>query len=136
MQTHCSFFIYMIIKDTYISNLKNVWNKEDIFLIITRYPPKYEFKEDNIFIIKDLSPNENLFYLAKNKMISFEEYKYLYLNQIIKNKIDEYLNKRIKLFNKNIWLLCYCKENTFCHRKILAELMEEKFNYEYDRNGE
>lgn len=120
------------IKETYLSNLKNVYCEEDIYLIITQYPPEYNFKEDNILIIKDLAPNKDLFYLAKHKLINYEEYKYLYLQQLINKKTDKYFYERLKLFNKTIWLVCYCKEKNKCHRRILGTHMSEKFGITYE----
>lgn len=125
----------MYIYEDYISNLKNIYNEKDLFILITRYPPKYNFKEDNVIIIYDLAPSKELFSLAKPKLINFEEYKYLYLKQIINNKMDERFYERFIYFNRNVCFLCFCKEKENCHRLILCEHLEEKYNIEFKRKN-
>lgn len=126
----------MYIYEDYISNLKNIYNTDDLFILITRFPPAHKFKEDNVIVVYDLAPSTELFKLRKPKLISYEEYKYLYIKQIEREKFDERFYERFKFFNRNVCFLCFCKENTDCHRKILCELLEQKYNIKYKRKNE
>jgi len=85
---------------------------------ICLYPP-YDW---NGATFPALAPPRNLFFAIKNKQITWEQYKESYRKEVL-DKLDAQ-----SIYNtlKDNVLLCWEKDNTFCHRKIVADWIEEK----------
>lgn len=80
--------------------------------------------------MKDLAPDEKLLWKAKQGKISEEEYTQQYMTKI-QNRFDpqalyEKLEEKFK--GNDIALLCFEKKGKFCHRRLLAEWLEDKVN--------
>ena len=101
------------------SNVKNL-NKNDCVSISIGTPIWF-----NGEIFKGLQPTWNLVMNHKKGIITDDEYTKLYY-EIVLNKLkpQEIIDK---LDNKI--LLCWCKKNNFCHRKIVSNWLN---NYQSD----
>lgn len=75
------------------------------------------FYPSNFVAYPDLFPSSKLLRLKKSGMISDDEYKVQYYNEVLNNlnseKVYSELNEKV--------LLCYEKAGYFCHRHIVAE---------------
>lgn len=62
----------------------------------------------------------------KSKEISFELFRQIYLNQLIRKSLADSYNFELYLNcldNENIVLLCWEKDYNNCHRKVLVEYL-------------
>lgn len=68
---------------------------------------------------------------VKEGIISFTSYTYYYLNDLDENKVLNNLKYILKQAgDRDVFLLCYCGKDSFCHRKILASFITEKTGLE------
>jgi len=99
------------------------------------YTAQYRYSGENRFDItvkgnhefgKLFAPTWSMVMDFKNKKITEEDYRNLYIpmaERSIKNaRLMEKLGER---FLNKIVLVCFCRSNSFCHRFILAKLLEE-----------
>ena len=71
-----------MIRTSYISNIKNIENDFDKIIFITRYLPE-SIKLDNKHIwLKNLSPNQRVLKMYKDKLITFEDLADTYLKEL------------------------------------------------------
>ena len=112
---------------SYIGNLRNIPDNENtIYIFVTRWKPKIN---TNKFVSKtfwrpNLGPSETLLTRWKSGNMNWIEYRKTFLeegetNPLFKGGLAEvltYLNDK-----KDIYLLCYEKEDINCHRSILRE---------------
>jgi len=90
---------------------------------IARFPPKWF----DGYEMKELSPDEKLLWKTKQGKIIEEEYTKKYMAQI-QERFDPqslYENLKEKFNGKDIVLLCFEKKGEFCHRRLLAEWLED-----------
>lgn len=109
-------------------HLKLVPKENNYIFLITRRQRKIE----GIRPLKGLAPSQNLFnkYLKdwKNSDVDwFPIYKEQYLEELNYSLIDSL--KAGLDSGKNVTLLCYCGDESPCHRSILKEIFTE-MNYE------
>lgn len=71
----------------------------------------------------DLFPTWTMINLHKKRLMFDKEYTDLYYN-ILNNLDAEKVYKELD----NKVLLCWCAKDKFCHRRIVAEWLEEKLN--------
>lgn len=95
------------IKTSYFANYRNFGNLKPIS--ISRFPPKGFKGEQRL----DLAPGESLLKRYKEGLVSEEEYEIEYIQG---------LPQDIQL-EDNCVLLCYEKKGDFCHRSILAKIL-------------
>lgn len=74
-----------------------------------------------------LSPDWSLLTYCKDNNIPFERYRVLLIDQLkrrqgVKEKLEE-LKEIAK--TKDLFLVCYEKDASKCHRSIIKEMMEE-----------
>ena len=81
---------------------------------------------------EDLAPSNILLARYKKGQLSNEEFDYAYINQIKYLPFDSIFNKLFELAksekSKGIVLLCYEKSDSFCHRHVLADYLNENFD--------
>lgn len=114
-----------MIRTSYISNIKNIENDFDKIIFITRYLPE-SIKLDNKHIwLKNLSPNQRVLKMYKDKLITFEDLADTYLKELKLYSIET-IKEIIKISRegKKICLCCFEKNREKCHRKILAEVIQ------------
>lgn len=116
---------------TYLSKMKDVPDNT-MKAIIMRFPP---FIEENETIIHcpELSPSNELFGQYKKEKdwdyfeINFK--KQMYEDKETVNMINV-LIEALDNFN-NVCLICCEKDNTFCHRRLIAEYLQS-LGYEWE----
>ncbi len=72
----------------------------------------------------DFAPTKELLSLYRNKEINWEEYEKIF-NQLMKDRAVEKLNNQNL---ENACLLCSEDKPHFCHRRLIAEYLKEKWN--------
>lgn len=72
-------------------------------------------------IMRELNPSQSLLFNFKNNNITEDEYKEIYYNETLKGLCaSEIYNK-----TKGKVLLCYCGKDSFCHRKLVLNWLQE-----------
>lgn len=114
---------------TYFAQLKHI-PEEDTKLIITRFPPKWIKLEDhkNLFLVKELSPSSGLL-LDYKKNNSWDDYVERFTHEMHYRKdmanmlyrLQGYLEK-----GNDVYLLCYEKDCTRCHRSLIGEYFQDR----------
>ena len=112
---------------------KSIYDKkEDIDgtrILITRFYPSGIRKENFDRWYRDLSPSVSLLKNLKDGKITRSIY-FLFLQWITKNtKAMEICKKlAVESKDKNITLLCYEKEEIFCHRHYVKQICEHELS--------
>jgi uncharacterized protein YeaO (DUF488 family) len=107
----------------------SIGNSDGIRILITRYWPRGIKKENFDKWYKELSPSKNLLKNYKEGRIDFQLFEKLFRNEIMENKniIDICKNIAKEAVNgKEVTLLCYEKDESNCHRKLIRKLCEEE----------
>jgi len=62
---------------------------------------------------------------SKNPLMNFKEYSKLYVEELMNNskKISRMAELKQMAKEKDVYLICYCKDKNKCHRKILKEVI-------------
>lgn len=119
-----------MIYTTYLSNLKNLPNDDMTKkYLITRWKPRntINVSKYNLEWAPQLAPTELTLAKYKDGSIEWKEFRQRYIDESFENPlfIDE-LEEIIELNSKGytIFLICYEKDDTICHRSILREILE------------
>jgi uncharacterized protein YeaO (DUF488 family) len=107
----------------------SIENSDGTRILITRYWPRGIKKENFDKWYKDLSPSKNLLKDYKEGRIDFQLFEKLFRNEISKNKNVINICKNIAkeaLDGKEFTLLCYEKDESNCHRKLIRKLCDEE----------
>ena len=78
--------------------------------------------------IECLAPSTNLLYLYKSNKINYNDFIDSYLTELTcNNNANTTIINLVNLIKSgtDIVLVCYEKDNTYCHRKVLCELIEK-----------
>ena len=112
----------MIIYTSYFGNLKHIPPKI-LPVSIARFPPRW-YKGHQM---KSLAPPEKLLWKAKQGKTDKEDYRLQYLGEIEKRFTPSSLYDSLisTCGGQDIALLCFEKRGQFCHRRILAQWLEE-----------
>lgn len=112
-----------MIKSVYTSYYANVNSFPETFSFycISRTMPAKVYT--NIYHINEAKPSWYILKAYKNQTITFEKYKELYIAEK-----TEYLDIIYNQLKSNSVLLCWEKDYTYCHRSILAELLNKRYN--------
>lgn len=118
----------------YVKNIRNAkYNEHDEVWAIVR---SLKSKSPQLKQVTALSPTTNLFFKYRNLVNSgkwnkqaFQDiYVPQFLEELKENKDISYpyLNKLYQLDKegKNICLVCFCTDETMCHRSIIAGLLQ------------
>ena len=118
-----------------INNFNNICidGYDEVWAIVRSY--KNYNPNSEILWIPELSPSKNLFSkylkLKDTNKWNTESFNNIYVPQFLKemktnivarNKLNE-LSRKDKQ-NKNICLICFCLDETLCHRSIIAGLLQ------------
>lgn len=104
----------------------SIGNSDGIRILITRYWPRGIKKENFDKWYKELSPSKNLLKNYKEGRIDFQLFEKLFRNEIMENKniIDICQNiAKEAVKGKEVTLLCYEKDESNCHRKLIRKLL-------------
>ena len=119
-----------MIYTTYLSNLKNLPNDEKTKkYLITRWKPRntIDVKKYNLEWAPQLAPTELTLAKYKDGSIDWKEYRQRYIDESFSNPLFIDGLKEIVDYNDkgyNIFLICYEKNDSTCHRSILKEILQ------------
>ena len=119
-----------MIYTTYLSNLKNLPNDEKTKkYLITRWKPSHtiDVKKYNLEWAPQLAPTELTLANYKDGSIDWKEYRQRYIDESFSNPLFIDGLKEIVDYNDkgyDIFLICYEKDDSTCHRSILKEILQ------------
>ena len=119
-----------MIYTTYLSNLKNLPNDEKTKkYLITRWKPRntIDVKKYNLEWAPQLAPTELTLAKYKDGSIDWKEYRQRYIDESFSNPLFIDGLKEIIEYNDegyDIFLICYEKNDSTCHRSILKEILQ------------
>lgn len=119
-----------MIYTTYLSNLKNLPNDEKTKkYLITRWKPRntIDVKKYNLEWAPQLAPTELTLAKYKDGSIDWKEYRQRYIDESFSNPLFIDGLKEIVEYNDegyDIFLICYEKDDSTCHRSILKEILQ------------
>ena len=119
-----------MIYTTYLSNLKNLPNNEKTKkYLITRWKPRntIDVKKYNLEWAPQLAPTELTLAKYKDGSIDWKEYRQRYIDESFSNPLFIDGLKEIVEYNDegyDIFLICYEKDDSTCHRSILKEILQ------------
>ena len=119
-----------MIYTTYLSNLKNLPNDEKTKkYLITRWKPRntIDVKKYNLEWAPQLAPTELTLAKYKDGSIDWKEYRQRYIDESFDNPLFIDGLKEIVEYNDkgyDIFLICYEKNDSTCHRSILKEILQ------------
>jgi uncharacterized protein YeaO (DUF488 family) len=108
---------------------ESIENSDGTRILITRYWPRGIKKEHFDIWHKDLSPSKKLLKDYKEGRIDFKLFEQLFRNEISKNQNVINICKNIAkeaLDGKEFTLLCYEKDESHCHRKLIRKLCDHE----------
>ncbi|MGL6184723.1 MAG: DUF488 domain-containing protein [Clostridium chrysemydis] len=117
-----------ILYTSYFANWRK-WKQLDAYVVATcrKRPPYMNYNKEGIEEILELAPSEGLLRAYKSGLISEENFRNKFLDELDNTQTANKLHLIQRLLDKgaNICLLCYEKSNDFCHRHIVAEIFDE-----------
>lgn len=119
-----------MIYTTYLSNVKNLPNDENTKkILVIRWKPRNTIDLDkyNLEWWPQLAPSELILSKYKDGSINWQQYREMYLEDAERNAMFiDALQQIIDMNNegKNIFLICYEKNDIMCHRSILREILK------------
>lgn len=100
-------------------------------LLVARYQMPWK-KIDYDEWIKEVAPSKELLRDWKKQKVDFSEYTKRYVKEMEKQiDILKELARRAK--SEIITLLCYEKTDEQCHRRLLKDLIDSKYNVSYGK---
>lgn len=112
---------YINITTSYFGNIRNVKNP---LSIAGKAPKWYNGNE-----YKMLAPTYNILMDYKNKDINEHEYTIRFYYEVLyKYNPGDLLKALINQFGNNVTLMCYEKPGEFCHRRLVANYINESLN--------
>jgi len=102
---------------------------EKVFLVTrwaTRWIRKYVAQSPTWFQIPDLAPSVRLLTAFQRNRIEWKEFAKRYREEMKEPKPRD-LIRRLRRYaeDHDVVLVCYCREEARCHRKLLKEIIEE-----------
>lgn len=119
-----------MIYTSYLSNLKNLPNDENTKkILIIRWRPRntIDLEKYNLEWWPQLAPSELILSKYKDGSIDWKQYRQMYLEDAERNiMFIDALQQIIELNDegKDVFLICYEKNDLMCHRSILREILK------------
>lgn len=80
---------------------------------------------------KVFAPTWNMVHGIKDHTITEELYTHMYKHMMYES-IKLYPNRWVEISNMDVvYLACYCRPGSFCHRYLLASILVENYHAEY-----
>jgi len=81
----------------------------------------------------EVAPAKTILKMAKEAKLDWEEYEWHYRNfRLMTDEAAVWMRKRAEEARiGNILLVCFEKDHTHCHRRLLAEEISRRFGVEY-----
>lgn len=112
---------------SYLANLNNIPD-ESIKILITQWKGKIDVDKYNLIWKPELSPNGLASWKngTKTKEEMFLEFK----EQLSRKPALDAINDILNYLNKgeDVYLICYCKELCDCHRRLVAQHINDIAN--------
>lgn len=116
----------MILYTSYFGNYKNIDPQIQCISIANTKPTSLLVPKFN-----EVVPPWSYVNSFKNKEISYELFSQMYLNKLISLSYSFDFIIYLEHFKTDVCLLCWEKDFTQCHRKILAEFLQKFYKIEY-----
>ncbi|NGS95794.1 DUF488 domain-containing protein [Clostridium perfringens] len=117
-----------ILYTSYFGNWRK-WKQLDAFTVAVcrKRPPYMNYDKEGIQELLELAPSEGLLNAYKNDLISQDDFRNKFLDELdnVKSANTLFLIQSLLDMGVNICLLCYESNNDFCHRRIVAEIFDE-----------
>ena len=115
---------------SYLAKLNEIPD-DAIKILITQWKGKIDLDKYNLMWKPTLSP-DNL-YMWKNGSMTKAEMFEKFKEQLERKPSSDTINEIVKYLkeDKDVYLICYCKELCECHRRLVALYINEKFNIEW-----
>ena len=124
-----------MIRITRISNLRNMGNWKEEFDEVWAIVRSLKTPIDGVIQVPELSPSTELFWryraLANAGNWNSDTFKEIYVPQFLAEMTGKSARKKLaylydaeKKEGKKICLLCFCQDETTCHRSIVAGLLQ------------
>lgn len=105
---------------------------DEVWIIARRMKPLNTSFNGEVYHVPDLAPSDTLlnWALQKKKNMQFDkacfdsEYSPRFLQEIRNNPKTCELIDFLRITDKNILLVCYCKREDICHRSIIKALVK------------
>lgn len=119
-----------MIYTTYLSNLKNLPNNDKTKkYLVTRWKPRntIDVNKYNLTWAPNLAPTELTLSRYTDGSIDWRTFREFFIEESFNNQLfKDGMNEIIELDSEgyDIFLICYEKDDTICHRSILREILE------------
>lgn len=115
---------------SYLAKLNEIPD-DAIKILITQWKGKIDTDKYNLIWKPELSPDS--LHLWKNGSMTKAEMFEKFKEQLERKPSSDVVNEIIKYLeeDKDVYLICYCKELCECHRRLVALYISEKFNIEW-----
>jgi uncharacterized protein YeaO (DUF488 family) len=110
--------------------------EDGLRVLVTRYWPRGVRKERSHLWLRDLGPSPALIRAWKAEEITWHEFSRAYLEEFSGVEKQEALDEADTIIKEGIsgsegreavTLLCTCRDGTRCHRAILKEIIEARY---------
>ena len=111
----------------YLASLSQSENfpPQTLKLLIARIPIK-NLEKYNIKHVPEIAPSFGLLNDIKQHKISWKDYVKIFRKEMMQEKSQEIINKiENYYYNRDIILICYCKNEKQCHRRIIGNYFLE-----------
>lgn len=115
---------------SYLAKLNKIPD-DAIKILITQWKGIIDIDKYNLIWKPELSPDS--IHLWKNDSMTKAEMFEKFKEQLERKPSSDAVNEIIKYLeeDKDVYLICYCKELCECHRRLVALYISEKFNIEW-----
>jgi uncharacterized protein YeaO (DUF488 family) len=94
-------------------------------VLTTNYWPRGISKERAGSYVRALAPSRDLLRAFKDGQISWEQYAVQYLDEMRAEKPQSEIKRLADLSrNETVTVMCMCKDEAQCHRRLLREVIE------------
>lgn len=116
-----------MIYTTYLSNLKNI-PENSIKILITRWRPRNTINKEKYGLLwrPNLAPSELTLSQRKDGNLNWQQFRKQYIQESYDNQLFiDGLNEIMDYDDagKDVFLICYEKDELECHRIILKEIL-------------
>ncbi|MDP9238262.1 MAG: DUF488 family protein [Chloroflexota bacterium] len=108
---------------------KNIYEpagpEDGLRVLTTNYWPRGISKERAGTYMRALGPSRDLLRAFKDGQISWEQYEVRYLEEMRADKQQSEIRRLADLSrNETVTVMCMCKDEAQCHRRLLRDLIE------------
>lgn len=112
---------------TYIANIQNIPKSIKKYLIVRILPKGFNPADHGIIHLPEMSPSKFLLFRGKEEDYNFFKIKFVREmkdRKDFKKVFDKVLGELLS--GQDVCIICYEKDNTICHRRLVAERFMQK----------